>query len=251
MGNITDKIKQMQGKNDTETKEKLQMVHNMMVDKITAASNKMGDEAAEDKSLPVVSVVDKSEKYKIEVTSAPAKDIENAIGEVMSGDFLGGLKNLLSVALNEVLGNTSAGEAEKTDFHVIYANNSFIRLDCMTYKYTFASKRLKDECKNAFCYCMQVGILDLEKVDPQIMLYELTRAIGEEALPSPLTHLEGLTVFTERLYSAVATLKKAALTGVNPSDEGRKPDKDSQERKPDSVDPPQPADDTSKERDGD
>ena len=169
----------------------------------------------------------------------------------MSGDFLGGLKNLLSVALNEVLRNTSAGEAEKTDFHVIYANNSLIRLDYKTYKYTFASKGLKDECTNAFCYCMQVGILDLEKVDPQIMLYELTRAIGEEALSIALTHLEGLTVFAERLYSAVAKLKKAALTGVNPSDEDGKPDKDSQERKPDSVDPPQPADDTSKERDED
>ena len=170
MGNITDKIKEMQDKNDTETKEKLQMVHNMMVDKITAASNKMGDEGAEDKSLPIVSVVDKSEKYQIKVTSAPDKDIENAIGEVMSGDFLGGLKNILSVALNEVLGNTSAGEAEKTDFHVIYANNSLIRLDYIMYKYTFASKGLRDECTNAFCYCMQVGILDLEKVDPHIML---------------------------------------------------------------------------------
>ena len=234
MGNITDKIKQMQEKNDTETREKLQMVHNMMVDKITAASNKMGDEAAEDKSLPIVSVVDKSEKYKIEVTSAPAKDIENAIGEVMSGDFLGGLENLLSVALNEVLGNTSAGEAEKTDFHVIYANNSLIRLDYMMYKYSFASKGLKDECTNAFCYCMQVGILDLEKVNPQIMLYELTRAVGEEALPNALTHLEGLTVFAERLYSAVAKLKKAALTGRNPSDEGRKPGGDDKDVKPDA-----------------
>ena len=95
----------------------------MMVGKITAASNKMGDEAAEDKSLPVVSVVDKSEKYQIKVESTPDKDIENAIGEVMSGDFLGGLKNLLSVALNEVLGNTSAGETEKTDSRVIYPNN--------------------------------------------------------------------------------------------------------------------------------
>ena len=101
MGNITDKIKEMQDKNDTETKEKLQMVHNMMVDKITAASNKMGDEGAEDKSLPIVSVVDKSEKYQIKVTSAPGKDIENAIGEVMSGDFLGGLKNILSVGFGQ------------------------------------------------------------------------------------------------------------------------------------------------------
>ena len=95
----------------------------MMVDKITAASNKMGDEAAEDKSLPIVSVVDKSEKYQIKVESTPDKDIKKAIGEVMSGDFLGGLKNLLSVALNEVLGNTSAGETEKTDSRVIYPNN--------------------------------------------------------------------------------------------------------------------------------
>ena len=60
----------LQEKNDAETREKLQVVHNMMVDKITAASNKMGDEAAEDKSLPIVSVVDKSEKYQIKVTNS-------------------------------------------------------------------------------------------------------------------------------------------------------------------------------------
>ena len=96
----------------------------MMVDKITAASNKMGDEAVEDKSLPVISIVDKSEKYQIKpVTSVSDKGIENAIGEVMSGDFLGGLKNLINVALNEVLGKTSAGETEKTDSRVIYPNN--------------------------------------------------------------------------------------------------------------------------------
>ena len=49
--------------------------------------------------LSIVSVVDKSEKYQIKVESTPDKDIKKAIGEVMSGDFLGGLKNLLSVAL--------------------------------------------------------------------------------------------------------------------------------------------------------
>ena len=95
----------------------------MMLDKIAAASNKMGDEAAEDKILPVVSVVDKSEKYQIKVTSVSDKGIENALGEVMSGDFLGGLKNLINVALNEILGDTSAGETEKTDSRVIYPNN--------------------------------------------------------------------------------------------------------------------------------
>ena len=79
--------------------------------------------------------------------------------------------------------------------------------------YTFAWKGLRDECT---------------KVDSQIMLYELTRAIGEEALPNAIKLLEGLTVFAEKLYSAVAKSKKAALTGGVPSDEGgqRQPGKE-------------------------
>lgn len=71
------------------------MVHYMMVDKITAASNKIKDEAVEDKSLVSV-VTDKSEKYQIKVTSVPDGSIEKAIGEPISGDVLGGLKTQVS-----------------------------------------------------------------------------------------------------------------------------------------------------------
>ena len=53
-------------------------------------------------------------------------------------------------------------------------------------------------------------------------------------------------MFAEKLYNAVAKLKKAALTGGVPSDEGEKPDKDSQERKPDSSGPPLAAEDRTK-----
>lgn len=77
-------------------------------------------------------------------------------------------------------------------------------------------------------------------------MYELTREIGEEALSQAIKHLERLTVFAEKLYNAVAKLKKAALTGGVPSDEGEKPDKDSQERKPDSSGPPLAAEDRTK-----
>ena len=69
---------------------------------------------------------------------------------------------------------------------------------------------MKEECTNAFCYCMQVG--NLKKVGSQIMyLYELTREIGEEALSQAIKHLEGLTVFDEKLYNAVAKFKKLKL----------------------------------------
>lgn len=213
MGNIVDTIKAQQDKNDAETTEKLQTIHKMMVDKITATSAKMQNEAIEDKSLPIVSVVDKSQKYKIHVRNAPAPEISKGIGELMSGNFLGGLTSLITVALNEFLGNASAGETEKIDFHVIYANNSLLRLDYMLYKYEFTSSGLKTKFENAFCYYMQVGVLDLEKVNSQILLYELTRAIGEQNLPEAAQHLEGLAVFAKELYSTIHQLKTAAITG--------------------------------------
>lgn len=212
MGNITDKIKEQQEKNEAETSEKLQVIHKMMTDKITATSSKLQNEAVEDKSLPIVSVVDRSQKYKVSVTSVPNQEISNGIGELLSGNFLSGLQSLISVALNEFLGNASAGETEKTDFHVIYANNSLLRLDYMLYKYEFTSTGLKSNYKNAFCCFMQIRVLDLEKVNSQTLLYELTRAIGEQNLPEAAQHLEELAKFAKELYSTIHQLKTAAIT---------------------------------------
>lgn len=217
MGNIVDTIKAQQDKNNAETMEKLQTVHKMMVDKIAATSAQMQNAAIEDKSLPIVTVVDRSQKYKIKVQEAPDPAITGAIGELMSGNFLEGIASLIKVALNEFLGNTSAGETEKVDFHVIYANNSLLRIDYMMYKYEFTSSGLKTEFQNAFCYYMQVGVLDLEKVNPQILLYELTRAIGEENLPNAAKHLQGLAVFAKELYTTIHQLKNAALGGDSKS----------------------------------
>ena len=217
MGNIVDKIKEQQDANNAETMEKLQTVHKMMVDKIAATSAQMQNAAIEDKSLPIVTVVDKSQKFKIKVQNAPDPAIAGAINELMSGDFLAGITNLITVALNQFLGNTAAGETEKVDFHVIYANNSLLRVDYMLYKYEFTSSGLKTQFQNAFCYYMQVGILDLEKVNPQILLYELTRAVGEENLPSAAKHLQGLAVFAKELYSTIHQLKIAAIEGDNES----------------------------------
>ena len=212
MGNaITSAIKEQQEQNNQEATETMQMMSKMMVNRIAATSAKMENDAIEDKSLPIVAVVDKAQKYKIKVTSAPAKEIEDAIGEVMKGDFLGGLKDLITVGLNQMLGNTSAGETEKVDFHIVFANNSLLRIDYMMYKYEFSSKGIVQEVKNVFCYYLQVGVLDLEKVNPQILLYELTRAIGETRLPDAAKRLQNLALFAKDLYKVLHELDKSAV----------------------------------------
>ena len=47
-------------------------------------------------------------------------------------------------------------------------------------------------------------------MNPQILLYELTRAIGAANLPRTAGHLQGLTKFAKELYSTIHQLKNAA-----------------------------------------
>lgn len=64
------------------------------------------------------------------------------------------------------------------------------------------------------CYYLQVGVLYLEKVNSQFLLYELTRAIGEDHLSDAAHHLDSLAKFAkETMYSMVHELKTAAITG--------------------------------------
>ena len=219
---ISTAIKEQQQQNNQEVTETMQMMHKMLVNKIAATSSKMENDAIEDKSLPIVAVVDKSEKYKVRVSEAPSAEINNAIGEVLSGDFLDGLKSLVTAGLNQMLGNASAGETERVDFHIVFANNSLLRIDYMMYKYNFSSRGIIDEVQNVFCYYLQVGVLDLEKVNPQILLYELTRAIGESRLPDAAKRLQNLTTFAKDLYKVVHELDKSAMGSL---EEGSKPNK--------------------------
>lgn len=212
MGNsITSAMKEQQEKNDLQTKEQLETLQKMMQNKVAAESSQMKDDALQDKSLPIVTIVDTTEKYTVKVKNVPDPEIEGAVKDILSGDFIDGLIKLLSVALGEFLGDTSAGEKFKKDFHVVFANNSLLRVDFMLYKYDFSSKALVDEVQNGFCYYAQIGVLDLKKVSPQVLLYELTKAIGEDNLPAAEKALEGLVTFAERLYTAIDKLGRAAV----------------------------------------
>ena len=199
-----------QAKDDDAILEQLQTLDKMMVNKIAAESIQMKDDALQDKTLPIVAIVDTSEKCSVKVESHAADEVKDAVGAMLSGNFLAGLEDLITVALNELLGDTTAGEKFKKDFHVVFANNGLLRVDLMLYKYDFSSQGLVDKVQNGFCYYSQIGVLDLKKVNPQVLLYELTRAVGQENLQAATTELEGVATLAERLYKVIDQLDQAA-----------------------------------------
>ena len=80
---------------------------------------------------------------------------------------------------------------------------------------------LRDKAENAFCYVVQVSVLDLKKVDPQVVLYELDRAVGEGSIQGMTKKLHEEAGFMEDLYKVLSRLRKVSLEP--PTEENQEP----------------------------
>lgn len=221
MGNpISQELKAQQASNDEKALELLTMTSKMLQNKIAATAAKLENEAFADSKLPIIAIVSKTEKYMTKVESkAPAGSVDGAISDVLSGNFLGGLKDAVTGSLNVILGDTTAGESEKQDFHVVFANNSLVRIDYLMFKHNFSSKGVLKKVENAFCYYLQVGVLNLEKVNPQVLMYELSRAIKENEISQVEERLKQLGQFAKDLYAMLPSLEKSQAMGSLPGGE--------------------------------
>ena len=163
--------------NKEETIEQLQLIQQMLATKIETETNKMRVAAIEDKRFPVATVVGTSEKHLIATERATVAEIKKCLSEAFRTKFLGGLVKMALTDVNGLLEKTSEGEAETMTSHVVIANNSVLRIDYYLYKYTFCSKDLRDEFKNTVCYAVQLGVLDLEKADLELVIQGLEKTI--------------------------------------------------------------------------
>ncbi|CAH3128284.1 unnamed protein product [Pocillopora meandrina] len=217
---ISKKLEEQQKNNDEKAVEELQMLQEMMVNKVAAARAEIREKALKDANVPIVAFVDTSEKYSVDVSNAPDDAITTSIKEMFGGNIIQGLVSLIGVALNQFLVNTQAGVSEQNDYHIVFSDNALLRIDVMFYKYEFSSKGVEDERRNGFCYCTQAAVLDLKKVSPEVLLYELTRTIGQENIPDAVKQLHLTAEFGEQLYQVVNELTNAAKKPLTDSDDG-------------------------------
>ncbi|KAK3730935.1 hypothetical protein QZH41_000562 [Actinostola sp. cb2023] len=170
----------------------------------------MEAKAYEDKTLPIVAIVDTTKYCSIGAESGVGDKVGGTLNELFKGNLMDGLKQGLTVALDEFLGNAKAGRQEMTQFHVAFDSNSLLRIDVYFYKYEFHSEGLKKHGRNMFCYVAQVGVLDCIKIDPQVTLYELTKSVGPENIQDAKKLLEDETTFAVSLYKDIRRLSKAS-----------------------------------------
>ena len=175
ISSFTKGTEQSENNNKEETIDQLQLIQQMLATKIGTETNKMRVAASEDKRFPVATVVGTLEKHLIATQRATVAEIEKCLSEAFRTEFVDGLIKMALADVNEILEKTSESEAETMASHVVFANNSVLRVDYYLYKYTFCSKGLRDKFKNTVCYAVQLGVLDLEKADLELVIQGLEK----------------------------------------------------------------------------
>ena len=168
---------ELENNSKDETIEQLRLIQQKLVTMIKTETNKMGVAATEDKRFPVKAVVRTLERQLIATERISLQEIKMCVSQVCRPEFLDGLIMTVWEDVNELLQNTAEGEAERMASHVVVANSSVLRFDYYLYKYNFSSKGLRDKVKNAVCYAVQVGILDLERADLDVIKQELKKYV--------------------------------------------------------------------------
>ena len=109
-------------------------------------------------------------------------EVRTKINEILHGDYLEELIKLPVEKLNIAQQNNAIGEEESLYTHVVFANKSVLRIDLFVYDRRFRHTETLSACNNILAYFVQVGLVEIVKARPQVLIYELTRATDHAKL---------------------------------------------------------------------
>ena len=182
--------------------------------KLEEQASKLYINALHDECLPIVCAVDKKQKILLNVDSVSIDEMRKKVSELLHGDYQEKLIKLLAEKLNNMLGDTTTGVEESLFTHVVFANKSVLRIDLFVYHRRFGLSESLCEYNNIMAYFVQVGLLDITKARPQVLIYELTRATELDKLPEASNNLLVQAKHIARLYDVLHHLA-TATTGKN------------------------------------
>jgi hypothetical protein len=91
----------------------------------------------------------------------------------------GGVKALISTALDAFIGSTEAGESEERIYVVIPENNAFVRADIAVWKYHMSEKALGDNEDSAVAYVLCKSVIDHTKLTLDELIYLVSQTLTE------------------------------------------------------------------------
>lgn len=165
MGSITKAIKDVSGASDDEKeqKERLQVLLVAAKGKLRAFKdeinqNFMNKGLIEKTQVPGIRSIRFIEQYHIAASTNFNKQVTDHMTKAIDAFFSiggkdtdtktavkGGVKELISTALDGFIGSTEAGESEEQVYVVVPENNALVRVDLACWKYHFEQHKFLDQ----------------------------------------------------------------------------------------------------------
>ena len=185
MGNpISTVRKTLKEQNEEDRKDReqqLQILEKMIEGKLENARYQIIGGERGDLMIHGGTIVELHRQINISVTEG-GQDIAEAVNSTLdsffSGDIMGGIKNglkqIVKVGADAILGNSSAGEYEHEDMFIVWSNNALLRCDAYYYKFNFSSQGVIKATEGATGVLLVKRVLDVSKTNPQVLCWAIS-----------------------------------------------------------------------------
>lgn len=122
---------------------------------------------ATDRTIPIDTIISLKTDKSVNVSSAPSEHMNSVVEDLFGGNFLSAMKGVILGALDTVIGNTAAGEKEKSGMTVILLHSAVVRVDYYMYSYTMHSSGITEQVKNGMCFVVSLSTVKIAKVNSE------------------------------------------------------------------------------------
>lgn len=122
---------------------------------------------ATDRTIPIDTIISLKTDKSVNVSSAPSEHMNSVVEDLFGGNFLSAMKGVILGALDTVIGNTAAGEKEKSGMTVILLHSAVVRVDYYMYSYTMRSSGITEQVKNGMCFVVSLSTVKISKVNSE------------------------------------------------------------------------------------
>ena len=199
---LSTALEESKGNSNDNTIYELHLLERNVLRKLEEQTSKLYLTALKDECLPIVCAVDKKQAIVLKIDAVSENQVRHSLNELLRGNYLEELVVLLTQKLNNVLKRQKSaiiGDKERLFKYVVFANKSILRLDFFVYYRSLLPNESLKDYNNILAYFIQVGLLDILKARPQVLIYELTRATEEDKINDACKKLKARENCTRKL----------------------------------------------------
>jgi len=210
MGSLVNMMRSELGvANEKEIKEKLELLLVAAKAKIRGYRDEINEQfmnpALIDKiQIPGIRAIRYIEQYHVASKSGFNEQVAGHLTQAIDSFFSiggkdqdtkqavqGGVKALISTALDGFIGGTEAGESEEKIYIVVPENNAFVRADICVWKYHMSDNSLTSNKDTAVAYVLCESVIDHTKITIDELIYLVSDALSSRTnVPSVEMELE-------------------------------------------------------------